>query len=127
MALFDPMSLRGLALANRIVVSPMCQYSSREGIAADWHLAHWAQLAQSGAGLVVVEATAVTRDGRITPGCLGLWDEDRERCRQANIPDDVRYRPKWRIALDQLCRLRDNGMSFDWLTFDEGYGAAVPF
>lgn len=79
MALFDPMSLRGLALANRIVVSPMCQYSSREGIAADWHLAHWAQLAQSGAGLVVVEATAVTRDGRITHGCLGLWDEDRER------------------------------------------------
>jgi SRSO17 transposase len=55
------------------------------------------------------------------------WDEDRQRCRQANIPDDLRYRPKWRIALDQLCRLSDNGMSFDWLTFDEGYGAAVPF
>lgn len=55
------------------------------------------------------------------------WDEDRERCREANIPDDVRYRPKWRIALDQLCRLSGNGMSFDWLTFDEGYGAAVPF
>lgn len=55
------------------------------------------------------------------------WDEDRERCREANIPDDVRYRPKWRIALEQLCRLSDNGMSFDWLTFDEGYGAAVPF
>jgi SRSO17 transposase len=55
------------------------------------------------------------------------WDEDRERCRDANIPDDVRYRPKWQIALDQLCRLSGNGMSFDWLTFDEGYGAAVPF
>jgi SRSO17 transposase len=55
------------------------------------------------------------------------WDEDRERCREANIPDDVRYRPKWRIALDQLVRLSDQGMSFDWLTFDEGYGAAVPF
>ena len=79
MALFEPIALRGVALANRIVVSPMCQYSAREGLAADWHLAHWAQLAQSGAGLVVVEATAVARDGRITHGCLGLWDDVRER------------------------------------------------
>jgi SRSO17 transposase len=55
------------------------------------------------------------------------WDEDRERCRQANIPDDVRYRPKWRIALDQLARISDSGLSFDWLVFDEGYGACVPF
>jgi SRSO17 transposase len=55
------------------------------------------------------------------------WDTDRARCRAAGIPDDVRYRPKWRIALDQLVRLSGNGMSFDWLTFDEGYGAAVPF
>jgi SRSO17 transposase len=55
------------------------------------------------------------------------WDNDRERCRAAGIPDDVRYRPKWRIALDQLVRLSGNGMSFDWLVFDEGYGAAVPF
>lgn len=55
------------------------------------------------------------------------WDADRERCRAAGIPDDVRSRPKWRIALDQLVRLSGNGMSFDWLVFDEGYGAAVPF
>jgi SRSO17 transposase len=55
------------------------------------------------------------------------WDDDRERCRAAGIPDAVRYRPKWRIALDQLCRLSENGMHFDWLVFDEGYGAAVPF
>jgi SRSO17 transposase len=55
------------------------------------------------------------------------WDDDRERCRAAGIPDDVRYRPKWRIALDQLCRLSENGIRFDWLVFDEGYGAAVPF
>jgi SRSO17 transposase len=55
------------------------------------------------------------------------WDQDRERCRAAGIPDDVRYRSKWRIALDQLARLSGNGMSFDWLVFDEGYGAAVPF
>jgi SRSO17 transposase len=55
------------------------------------------------------------------------WDRDRARCRAAGIPDHVRYRPKWRIALDQLGRLGRNGVRFDWLVFDEGYGAAVPF
>src|SRR6185437_629165 len=54
------------------------------------------------------------------------WNADRERCQAAGIPDDVRYRPKWRIALDQLIRLNGNGITFDWLVFDEGYGAAVP-
>lgn len=54
------------------------------------------------------------------------WDDDRPRCRAAGIPDDVRYRPKWRIALDQLIRLSGQGITFDWLVFDEGYGAAVP-
>lgn len=55
------------------------------------------------------------------------WAEDRPRCRAAGIPDDVRYRSKWRIALDQYVRLHDNGVSFDWLVFDEGYGSKVPF
>jgi SRSO17 transposase len=55
------------------------------------------------------------------------WDEDRPRCEEAGIPGDVRYHPKWRIALDQLLRLRRNGVRFDWLTFDEGYGSKVPF
>jgi SRSO17 transposase len=55
------------------------------------------------------------------------WAADRERCRQAGVPDDVRYRAKWRIALDQLLRLNANGVSFDWLTFDAGYGSKGPF
>jgi SRSO17 transposase len=55
------------------------------------------------------------------------WDADRPRCQEAGIPDDVHYQAKWRIALDQLLRLRRNGMRFDWLTFDEGYGSKVPF
>jgi SRSO17 transposase len=55
------------------------------------------------------------------------WDSDRDRCRAAGIPDDIRHRPKWRIALEQLVRLHQNGLRFDWLVFDEGYGAAVPF
>jgi SRSO17 transposase len=54
------------------------------------------------------------------------WDADRDRCRAAGIPDEVRYRPKWRIALEQLGRLEGHGLVFDWLTFDEGYGAQVP-
>jgi SRSO17 transposase len=54
------------------------------------------------------------------------WDGDRERCRAAGIPDTVRHRPKWRLAVDQFVRLSEQGMSFDWLVFDEGYGAAVP-
>jgi SRSO17 transposase len=55
------------------------------------------------------------------------WDSDRPRCREAGIPDDVVYRPKWRIAFDQLLRLEGNGIRFDWLVFDEGYGSKVPF
>jgi SRSO17 transposase len=55
------------------------------------------------------------------------WAEDRPRCRAAGIPDDVRYRSKWRVALDQLIRLGHNGVRFDWLVFDEGYGSKVPF
>jgi len=76
--LFTPISLRGLALENRIMVSPMCQYSAREGCASDWHLIHLGSLAQSGAGLLCLEATAVTPEGRITPGCLGLYSDDNE-------------------------------------------------
>ncbi|MGE5668171.1 MAG: oxidoreductase, partial [Betaproteobacteria bacterium] len=73
--LFDPFVLRGLRLANRIVVSPMCQYSAVDGRATDWHLVHWGQLLMSGAGMLTIEATAVSAEGRITPGCLGLYDD----------------------------------------------------
>lgn len=73
--LFSPIRLAELALSNRIVVSPMCQYSANDGCASDWHLTHLGMLANSGAGLVVVEATAVERRGRITHGCLGLYSE----------------------------------------------------
>lgn len=55
------------------------------------------------------------------------WDEDRTRCREAGVPDSVRYRPKWQIAFEQLVRLDANGVRFDWLVFDEGYGSKVPF
>src|SRR3954454_12321681 len=77
-ALFSPISLAGLELPNRIVVSPMCQYSADDGSANDWHLIHLGGFANSGAGLVVVEATHVERHGRITHGCMGLYSDHNE-------------------------------------------------
>jgi len=74
-ALFSPIKLADLTLSNRIVVSPMCQYSANDGVANDWHLTHLGMLANSGAGLLVVEATHVERHGRITHGCLGLYSD----------------------------------------------------
>jgi len=76
--LFSPIKLAGLELANRLVVSPMCQYSADDGCANDWHLMHLGMLANSGAALVIVEATHVERAGRITHGCLGLYNDDCE-------------------------------------------------
>jgi 2,4-dienoyl-CoA reductase-like NADH-dependent reductase (Old Yellow Enzyme family) len=73
--LFQPITFRGVTLKNRIVVSPMCQYSSVDGMADDWHLVHLGSRAVGGAGLLFVEATAVTAEGRITPGDMGIWDD----------------------------------------------------
>jgi len=73
--LFEPFTLRGITLPNRIAVSPMCQYSAVEGRAVDWHLVHYGGLAQGGAGLVITEAAAVLPEGRISPQDLGLWDD----------------------------------------------------
>ena len=76
--LFSPITIGGITLANRIAVSPMCQYSAADGSANDWHLQHLGSLALSGAGLLIVEATAVEAEGRITPGCLGLYSDANE-------------------------------------------------
>jgi 2,4-dienoyl-CoA reductase-like NADH-dependent reductase (Old Yellow Enzyme family) len=77
-ALFQPISLRELLLPNRIMVSPMCQYSAADGNADDWHLIHLGQLALGGVGLLCIEATAVEAIGRITSNCLGLYSDDNE-------------------------------------------------
>src|SRR5271163_2363878 len=74
-ALFSPIKLADLQLANRIAVSPMCQYSANDGVADDWHMTHLGMLANSGASFLVVEATHVERHGRITHGCLGLYSD----------------------------------------------------
>ena len=73
--LFEPLKIRDVSLRNRIVVSPMCQYSARDGQVTDWHLVHLGKFAQGGAGVVFVEATAVEKRGRITHGDTGIWDD----------------------------------------------------
>jgi 2,4-dienoyl-CoA reductase-like NADH-dependent reductase (Old Yellow Enzyme family) len=83
--LFSPFKLAGLELANRIVVAPMCQYSADDGCANDWHMMHLGMLANSGAALVIVEATHVERQGRITHGCMGLYSDDNELALQRVI------------------------------------------
>jgi 2,4-dienoyl-CoA reductase-like NADH-dependent reductase (Old Yellow Enzyme family) len=77
-ALFSPTTVGSTELPNRIVVSPMCQYSADDGCANDWHLMHLMQLGISGAGLIVLEATAIERRARITHGCLGLYNDANE-------------------------------------------------
>ena len=76
--LFEPFKLGGLELANRVVISPMCQYSAEDGVPNEWHLMHLGQYAVSGAGLVFAEATGVEAIGRITPGCTGLYNDEQE-------------------------------------------------
>lgn len=77
--LFSPFKLRDLELLNRIVVSPMAQYSAVDGCATDWHLMHMGSLAVSGAGLVIIEATSIEAEARVSPYCLGLWNDTHEQ------------------------------------------------
>lgn len=76
--LFEPFALRDLKLANRIVIPPMCMYSAVNGNATEWHFLHYGHLAFSGAGLLIIEATAVAEEGRITHDCMGLWSDENE-------------------------------------------------
>lgn len=74
--LFSPLTIKNITLKNRIVMSPMCQYTAIDGFTKDWHQVHYGSRAVGGAGLIIVEATAVSPEGRITPGDLGLWTDD---------------------------------------------------
>jgi|UPI00005DDCFA 2,4-dienoyl-CoA reductase-like NADH-dependent reductase (Old Yellow Enzyme family) len=107
--LFTPIKLRGLELANRIVVSPMCQYSAENGAANDWHFTHINTLALSGAAMFCIEATHVEPIGRITPGCLGLWDDATEAA-LVPILTSVRKHSKTAIAM-QLAHAGRKGSS----------------
>lgn len=91
--LFSATQIGKLALENRIVIAPMCQYSASEGKATAWHRIHLGQLALSGAGLLIIEATAVEAIGRITPGDLGLWDDETETALRSVLEDVRAYSP----------------------------------
>jgi 2,4-dienoyl-CoA reductase-like NADH-dependent reductase (Old Yellow Enzyme family) len=108
-ALFSPITLRGLNLANRIMVAPMCQYSAVDGEANDWHFTHINSLALSGAAMFCIEATAVESTGRITPGCLGLWNDATEAALKP-ILASVRKHSKAAVAM-QLAHAGRKGSS----------------
>src|SRR6195952_2907969 len=96
--LFSPIQLRGLALSNRIMVSPMCQYSADDGSATDWHFTHINNLSLSGAAMFCFEATHVEAIGRITPGCLGLYSDANEAALRP-ILASVRKRSNTAVAM----------------------------
>jgi 2,4-dienoyl-CoA reductase-like NADH-dependent reductase (Old Yellow Enzyme family) len=108
-ALFSPITLRGLTLPNRIMVAPMCQYSAVDGEANDWHFTHINSLALSGAAMFCIEATAVEAIGRITPGCLGLWNDATEAALKP-ILASVRKYSKAAVAM-QLAHAGRKGSS----------------
>lgn len=88
MKLFESLQLRNLSLPNRIVLSPMCMYSAKEGVMNDFHKVHYAHHAQGGAGLIMIEATGVVPEGRITSKCLGLWN-DKQKEQLKNVVDFI--------------------------------------
>src|ERR1700744_5043546 len=108
--LFSPLKLRGLTLQNRIMVSPMCQYSAVDGAATDWHFTHINNLSLSGASMFCIEATHVEAIGRITPGCLGLWDDATEAALKP-ILASVRKHSKTAVAM-QLAHAGRKGSSY---------------
>ncbi len=91
--LFSPYSLGSLELSNRIAIAPMCQYSAVDGLPTDWHMIHLGNLALSGAALLIIEATAVTPEGRISPDDLGLWSDDHAKALEPVIAAIRRHSP----------------------------------
>src|SRR3954463_8278906 len=108
-ALFSPIQLRGLNLPNRIMVAPMCQYSAANGEANDWHFTHINNLALSGAAMFCIEATHVEAIGRITPGCLGLYNDATEAALKP-ILASVRRHSRTAVAM-QLAHAGRKGSS----------------
>ncbi|HMA49190.1 MAG TPA: NADH:flavin oxidoreductase/NADH oxidase, partial [Magnetospirillaceae bacterium] len=111
--LFSPYALRDLTLSNRIVVSPMCQYSAIDGKATDWHMVHLGSMALSGAAMVVIEATGVEPEGRITPGCLGLWDDATEAALKP-VVEMVRKYSKSALAIQLAHAGRKSSSHVPW-------------
>ncbi len=116
--LFSPYTLRGpdaeLVLPNRIVVAPMCQYAATEGQANDWHLMHWGNLLNSGAGMFTIEATAVVPEGRITPACLGLWDAATESALRSHLHRARKLAPEVAVCIQLAHAGRKASSAVPW-------------
>jgi 2,4-dienoyl-CoA reductase-like NADH-dependent reductase (Old Yellow Enzyme family) len=111
--LFQPLTVGGLTLDNRIVIAPMCQYSAEDGAMTDWHIQHLGQLAASGAGLLTIEATAVEPEGRISFADVGLWD-DRTEAAMARVLNAVRRYSTMPIAIQLAHAGRKASTDLPW-------------
>lgn len=111
--LFAPFTMRGLTLDNRVVVSPMCQYSAKDGVPNDWHLVHLGSRAVGGAGLVLTEMTDVSPEGRITHGCAGLWNDEQEAAWK-RIVDFVKASSRARIGIQLAHAGRKASWGLPW-------------
>jgi NADPH2 dehydrogenase len=123
-ALFSPFQLRDLTFDNRIAVSPMCQHSAIDGCAGDWHMQHLGMLAVSNAGLLMIESTAVERNGRISKGCLGLWSDETEAA-LARVVNSCRPSANTRLGIQLSHSGRKGSSQRPWeggraLTADDG-------
>lgn len=112
--LFTPIQVGGITLPNRIAISPMCQYSADDGSMTDWHLAHLSSMAITGAGLVTVEATGVTREGRISHGCTGLYSDHNEDSMK-RVVDACRRLTKSPIGIQLAHAGRKGSAQVPWL------------
>ncbi|MFE4109363.1 NADH:flavin oxidoreductase/NADH oxidase [Kosakonia sp. YIM B13611] len=112
--LFTEVNIGDVALDNRIVIAPMCQYSAEEGKATAWHRIHLGNLALSGAGLLIIEATAVEPQGRISPQDLGLWDDETEQALRV-VLDDIRQYSPVKIGIQLGHAGRKASVSAPWL------------
>src|ERR1700761_4644626 len=113
-ALFSPIRLGGVELPNRVIVSPMCQYSAKDGVPQPWHWRHLGTLALSGAALVIVEATGVEAAGRISPGCTGLWNDAQEAA-FTKIIADVRTYSDTKFGIQLAHAGRKASMGIPWI------------
>lgn len=111
--LFTPFKVRGVELANRIVVSPMAQYSAEDGVATDWHLMHMGNLSVSGAGLVIIEATSIDAEARVSPYCLGLWS-DRHEAALARVIDFCKRKGGSRMGIQLMHSGRKGSVGAPW-------------
>jgi anthraniloyl-CoA monooxygenase len=116
--MFQPLRLRGLTLENRVVVSPMCQYSATDGLPGDWHLVHYGARAIGGAGLMFTEMTDVSRDARISPGCAGMYNDAHEAAWK-RIVDFVHAQSKAKFCLQLGHAGRKGATKLMWEGIDE--------